>query len=1115
VLLAAGTETYRHGADFPPDGLGNLSAVPRELQSVVDILTGFGYTHARFDDKGYLLDPSLPDLKNKIRAAADSGAPVVVIYYTGHGLKPTSLPFYLLTTESKPGQKLDDDSLPASKILELVLRWDGDEPAAEQPQVLVILDCCFSGSVGREALKDALQDVGNPNVWFLASAGTAEYSEQGRFVAALSKALQHPGAGVGRFLSLEWITKLINNAFKEAEVDQEAHKFNPLSGDKGLPPFFPNPNQNPGLAGLTRAEQQYWVSRLRGLPADRGTEGFYVTGRTGRIRVIEELAGWMGAWRRSGLAVVTGSPGSGKSTMLALPVLLSNRQRGDPLVSGPGQASLVAQAAHLFADLPVLGIYARGMDTYQVARAIAKHLGLSAQSPSQLRVFLKRRRETSSVIVVADAVDEALEPETLLGDLVKLARLPGLWVVVGTRRRVFPEGAEPKLLIDLDSAPYRDPEALTEYARQLLVAAHEPDVRSPYRDHRNAITVAAGIADKATERPVGGGQAESFLLAQLLARAVRGREQVLDVKPGWKKQLPAGVGVAFDEDLHRLEREATARALLAALAWAKGPGLPWETIWVPVAQALATLAGTSTLHLDDLEDVQWLLDNAPAYVVEDLAPGGPVFRLVHDMLAAHLRGDSSHDWQHRRSEAEKAIYKALRDTVPGAGRTLQDWADAHPYLRSYLAQHAAAAGIPTLVALAKNKNFLAVADPVALSGLLAPAVPELRDAARIYRRARPMLGEDDGVNAARLQEAERALMGTPITSEGNATTSPRRTQIESARKAHGIAALTGHSGPVNSVAFSTKAKRLLLASGGDDGTVRLWDPFKRAPIGGPLCGHGSGVSSVAFGTMVGGQLLLASASWDGTVRLWDPFTRAPIGASLPDRSGSDHSDGVSAVAFGTADGPLLLASAGDDQVVRLWHPFDCPLVGDPMPGRSGWVGSVAFGNAADGRLLLASAGSDGMVWLWDSFDRTRSWHPLSGHSGWVGSVAFGKMADGRLLLASAGSDGTVQLWDAASRAAVGDPLFGHSGGVSSVAFGNAADGRLLLASAGSDGTVQLWDPDSRAAVGDPVFGHSGGVSSVAFGNMADGRLLIASAGDDRTVCLWYPVSGSPSEVTAR
>ena len=106
LLLAVGTKTYQHGSDFPDGGLGNLDAVPQELQAVANILTELGYTHPGSGSQEYLLNPSLQQLKDAIRAAANSGAPVVVIYYTGHGLKPERGPFYLVTTESMPGQKL-------------------------------------------------------------------------------------------------------------------------------------------------------------------------------------------------------------------------------------------------------------------------------------------------------------------------------------------------------------------------------------------------------------------------------------------------------------------------------------------------------------------------------------------------------------------------------------------------------------------------------------------------------------------------------------------------------------------------------------------------------------------------------------------------------------------------------------------------------------------------------------------------------------------------------------------------------------------------------------------------------------------------------------------------
>ena len=201
----------------------------------------------------------------------------------------------------------------------------------------------------------------------------------------------------------------------------------------------------------------------------------------------------------------------------------------------------------------------------------------------------------------------------------------------------------------------------------------------------------------------------------------------------------------------------------------------------------------------------------------------------------------------------------------------------------------------------------------------------------------------------------------------------------------GIAALTGHTDAVGSVAFSPDGKT--VASGGADGTLRLWDVATRRQIGTPLTGTG-------------------------------------------------YTNVVSSVAF-SPDGKML-ASSGDNGTLRLWDVATRRQIGDPLSetGYTNVVSSVGF--SPDGKMLV-SGGDDGKLWLWDVATHRQISTPLTGtgYINVVSSVAFSP--DGKMLV-SAGEDGTVRRWDVTTRRQIGTPLTGHAGAVRSVAF--SPDGKM-------------------------------------------------------------------------
>jgi WD40 repeat protein len=333
-----------------------------------------------------------------------------------------------------------------------------------------------------------------------------------------------------------------------------------------------------------------------------------------------------------------------------------------------------------------------------------------------------------------------------------------------------------------------------------------------------------------------------------------------------------------------------------------------------------------------------------------------------------------------------------------------------------------------------------------------------------------------------------------------------------------ITTFEGHTAPVCSLAFSPDGR--LLASASNDATVRLWDPTTGQAVK-TLRGQRTALSSVAcFGVhstvaFSPDGKALATGGGDGTVRLWDTATKQ-VSALL-----RGHKAAVMAVAF-TPDGRSLVSG---DQVgtLKRWDVAAGPGP-DALIGHKAALSSVAW--SPDGNTLAVADTYDHTVKLWDMASR-RQVAVLKGHTGPVWYVTFAPggqtlatsddhkvrlwdvtsqekridfpqdggecMADfspdGKLLAVSGNGTGTARIWDLASRREVVQLAPGYPAKFS-------PDGRLL-AGCGGD-TVRLWDVGTWQQVA-TLRGRTDAAVSLAFA--PDSRTLAVGEAEG-TLRLW-------------
>lgn len=288
---------------------------------------------------------------------------------------------------------------------------------------------------------------------------------------------------------------------------------------------------------------------------------------------------------------------------------------------------------------------------------------------------------------------------------------------------------------------------------------------------------------------------------------------------------------------------------------------------------------------------------------------------------------------------------------------------------------------------------------------------------------------------------------------------------------------------------------LLLASGHDDGGVRLWDYVGkrlayelRAPISpsnGPpkFAGDRTGaVSALAF-SLDGRKLAVAAE--DCSITIWDMVRGELLGRLL------GHKDRIPALAW-HPDGRRLV-SAGWDTTARVWDAQAfLPLI--LLNSHAGQVQTLAF--SPDGRCL-ACADSASAIHLWD-MEPYQTVAVRRDHAQEIRCLAFSP--DGRCL-ASGGAGRVIHVWDARTESTgqdALDPLLART------CLSVSNDGRRL-ASLGTGTTLRVWDTETA----ETVMELEDSPLLRAFAASSDGRWFAGSLArperaeaDRATLCLW-------------
>ena len=161
--------------------------------------------------------------------------------------------------------------------------------------------------------------------------------------------------------------------------------------------------------------------------------------------------------------------------------------------------------------------------------------------------------------------------------------------------------------------------------------------------------------------------------------------------------------------------------------------------------------------------------------------------------------------------------------------------------------------------------------------------------------------------------------------------------------------LTGHNGDVTSIAFLANSN--ILASGGSDGKILLWDLATKS-IKTSIIAHSKEVRQIVFDSQ---RELLISSSSDGTIKFWNAKDGKQNGGPIVARSIGRYGYPAEVAGISLNHDKSLLASAVENDIV-LWDVNKRQQIGPPLSGHRGEVNSVSF--VSDKDVLMSGSGLD-------------------------------------------------------------------------------------------------------------------------------------------------------------